>query len=146
MSLEIRRTLELAADPRRVWDALTDPAELGRWFPDEADLRAAAGSDGAFVWERHGRFAVRVETFEPPRRLVWRWARDPDVDLDGGPTTTVEWTLEARDDGGTTLHLVERGFATPEHRKQNEGGWEAELAELVAHLERAPAGAADATA
>ena len=127
----IERTLQFEASPDRVWSVLTEPAELAGWFPDGVvELEAAADSAGWLVWDEHGRYAIRIEVFEPPQRLVWQWARTCDTALKGGPTTTVEWTLEASEGGGTTLHLRESGFLTPEDREQNVGGWTHELAEL----------------
>ena len=74
--LSVERTLELTAPVDRVWRALTDPEELARWFPDRVDqAEVTSGVDGRFVWEKHGSFAFRLEAVEPPRRLVWRWAR-----------------------------------------------------------------------
>jgi uncharacterized protein YndB with AHSA1/START domain len=131
----IERTVELAASPERVWTALTDPRELERWFPDAVtDLEARAGGSGWLRWARYGRYAVRFEVFDPPRRLAWSWSRDPDVAVGEGTTTRVEWRLEARADGGTTLFLRESGFQEAKHREENVSGWAQELAELRAHL------------
>ncbi len=131
----IERTLELDAPPERVWRALTDPAELGAWFPERVDdLVPEEGAEGWLFWKDHGRYAIRVDVVESPSRLVWRWARDAETRLAGGPTTTVEWRLEPLEDGGTRLHLKESGFARPEDRADNVAGWEHELGELVAHL------------
>jgi uncharacterized protein YndB with AHSA1/START domain len=130
--LSVERTLELTAPVDRVWRALTEPEELARWFPDRVDqAEVKAGVDGRFVWEKHGSFAFRIEAVEPPRRLVWRWARDPKTPLDEGVTTRVEWVLEPRSDGGTTLRLCESGFVRPEDQESNDKGWDAELKELV---------------
>jgi len=130
MCNEVRKALRLDAAPDRVWRALTEPAELGRWFPDETDLEPHAGSTGTFHWRGHGRWAARVDEAVPPKRLVWCWARDRDVELDGAAQTTVEWTLQPRTGGGTLLVLVETG-----EREQNDTGWDSELRELVKHLE-----------
>ncbi len=131
----IERTLELRSEPEKVWKALTDEKELARWFPDEAaELDLRPGGDGAFSWENHGRFAVRVETVEPNKKLVWRWARRPGTPIEGGPSTLVEWTLTPRPGGGTLLELRESGFETLQAREQNVEGWNAELKELVALL------------
>lgn len=135
MSGVVEKTLTLSVSPERVWQALTDPAELARWFPDETDLTPAVGGSGWFEWAAHGKYAVRIEAMEPPRRLVWTWARDPGVELDSVPRTTVEWTLEPRPNGGTTVHLRESGFTAPKYRDQNDAGWDKELAELVELLE-----------
>lgn len=129
----VHKTLELEAAPERVWRALTDPAELGSWLPDRVDDFGGSG-DGWLVWDAHGRFAIRVVEADPPRRLVWTWARKAETALDAGPTTTVEWTLEATPSGGTRLRLRESGFETPEARADNDAGWDHELAELAAYL------------
>jgi uncharacterized protein YndB with AHSA1/START domain len=135
MTDAIERTLELAASPERVWTALTDPRELARWFPDEVtELEPRAGGAGWLRWSQHGRFAVRFEVFDPPRHLVWTWSRSPDTAVDDGPSTRVEWRLDARPGGGTTLRLRESGFLDARHRQENEGGWTHELGELGAYL------------
>ena len=131
-TLTIERTLEFDAPVSRVWKALTDPEELARWFPDrveQSELRP--GVDGRFFWESHGSYAFRLVEVEPMTRLVWSWARDPDVPLGETVATTVEWSLEARTDGGTTLRLCESGFVRAEDHEGNSKGWDAELQELV---------------
>lgn len=133
-ALEVRKTVEFDAAPERVWRAITDPDELASWFPDRVEGDVSLNGDGKWIWENHGAYAVRFEVMDPPRRLVWRWARDPETALADGVTTLVEWDLEPRDGGGTTLRLRETGFARPEDRQDNDGGWDAELAELVALL------------
>ncbi|HLE83712.1 MAG TPA: SRPBCC domain-containing protein [Thermoanaerobaculia bacterium] len=130
----IERTLELRSAPERVWRALTEADEIARWFGDTAELEARAGAEGWFGWKKHGRSAVRVERYEPPRRVAWRWARETDTPLDESPSTLVEWQLVPRDDGGTTLKLCESGFERPEDRQDNVGGWKHELGELLEHL------------
>jgi uncharacterized protein YndB with AHSA1/START domain len=131
----VEKTLELAASPERVWRAITDPGELSRWFPDRVDGgQLRPGAEGGWFWENHGRYAFRVEVMEPPTRLVWRWARDPNTTLEDGVTTIVEWLLESTPDGGTLLKLCESGFVLEKDRQVNDGGWDAELSELVALL------------
>ena len=135
-ALEVVKTLVLAASPARVWKALTDPAELVRWFPDErADVVAEPGKEGHWVWKNHGSYAVRFEVVDPPGRLVWSWARDPDVPLEETVITTVEFRLEANPDGGTTLSVRESGFVREQDRAGNDSGWDKELGELVELLQ-----------
>lgn len=134
MTTDIERILELDANLEDVWRALTDPTEVSGWFGDSAQFVPAAGSDGWFGWEEHGRFSMRVEEFDPPRRFAWRWSREPDTPIDDGASTLVEWTLIPRDDGGTTLKLRESGFERPEDREMNSGGWTEELEHLRSFL------------
>jgi uncharacterized protein YndB with AHSA1/START domain len=135
---EVVKTLALAASPSRVWKALTDPAELVQWFPDErADIEAEPGKEGHWVWKNHGSYAVRFDIVDPPGRLVWSWARDPDVPLGETVVTTVELRLEPNEDGGTTLSVRESGFVREQDRVGNDTGWDKELGELSEYLRAA---------
>ena len=129
----IEKRVEFDVEPERVWRALTEGAELSRWFPDKADDMAAE-SEGALFWESHGSFAFRVEAFEPPTFLAWRWVRKPGDEIDGSYTTLVEMRLAPRDGGGTVLDLRESGFEREKDRQDNDGGWDHELGELSEYL------------
>ena len=130
----VEKVLELDVTVENVWSAITDPAELTLWFGDEAELDLRPGGDAAMTWEDHGRYAMRVEDVDPPRRLVWSWVHELGVAFEDAPATRVEWTLTPRDDGGTTLRLRETGFRTDLHHRQNTEGWDEELAELTTLL------------
>jgi len=131
----VEKTIVFRAAPEKVWQAITDPAELSQWFGHEAEMDLRSGGDAAMTWKEHGRYAMRVEEVTAPTRLVWSWVHEPDVAFGDAPATRVEWTLEPRADGGTTLYLRESGFLTDLHHQQNTGGWDEELAELVTLLE-----------
>jgi uncharacterized protein YndB with AHSA1/START domain len=128
--LVIDRQVDLRAPIERVWRALTEEHELARWLPRSAELAAESGADGWLDWADLGRYAIRIETFEPPRRLVWRWAREAETSLEDAQTTMVEWTLEPLGADWTRLVLRESGFTVPEHHRGNSEGWDGELAEL----------------
>lgn len=137
----IERTLELSASPERVWRAISDPTELARWFPQRATWDLRPGGTGTFHWEGHGDFEIRVQAVDAPRYLAWRWGEAVDAGLDDARgTTLVEWWVDPRPDGRTTLRMRESGFSTPEGRAENDHGWTEELAELTALLERQQAG------
>lgn len=133
MSEAIEKRMELDAEPERVWRALTIGSELAQWFPDRA-FDMTAGAAGDLFWRKHGHYAARVEAFEPPSYLAWRWVRDAESDVDSGVTTLVEFRLTPRVAGGTILELRESGFVRPEDRESNDGGWDHELGELVQYL------------
>lgn len=133
--LTVTKTLQLDADPERVWAAISDPAQLAMWFPDRVEIAAIEpGEKGWFVWNEHGRYAFEVVEVDVGRRLVWRWARDPEQTLEQTPTTLVEWHVRAAAGGGTTLRVHESGFETEHYRAGNDTGWDQELAELQALL------------
>jgi uncharacterized protein YndB with AHSA1/START domain len=135
----IERTLTLPAPIERVWEALTDPVELSKWFGTEAEVDLRPGGAAAFGWPGEGRFHAVVTEVDPPRRFAYRWAMDRDTPVDDGISTLVTFTLEQADEG-TRLTLVESGFASlPEeirdrHLAGNTQGWQEELGELAALL------------
>lgn len=129
----IEKTIELDAPPERVWKAITDPLEVSQWFPDRAEWNASVGSRGTLEWDGHGSFEVEIVEVEPLNRFAWRWPGGEDRPLQEY-STLVEWTLESRQDGGTTLHLRESGFDNQKKYRENKDGWKKELNELLAYL------------
>ncbi len=133
-ALEITRTVDIAATPAAVWAALTEQDLIAQWFGDSAEFDPAPGGVGYFGWSTHGRFRVVVEQIEAPRLLVYRWAREADVDPVPGNSTVVRFELTPIA-GGTRLALVESGFGELDDpataHADNTGGWQTELDDLV---------------
>lgn len=136
-TLDITRSIDIAAPITTVWSALTESDLITQWLGDSAEFEPTEGATGFFGWSEHGTFRVHVEQAEKPRLLVYRWAREADTDPVPGNSTVVRIEL-TEIDGGTRLALVESGFeelANPEAaHADNQGGWTAELGELVEFL------------
>jgi uncharacterized protein YndB with AHSA1/START domain len=149
----IEKDVLLRAPLERVWRAISDADEFGRWFGVRFDGPFVAGKSVTGVitpttvddqvakaQEPH---AGKSDTWEivavePPRWLAFRWhpyAVDSDTDCRKEPTTLVEFTLRETD-GGVHLRIVESGFdAIPADRRasafeSNSEGWSAQ-ADLV---------------
>lgn len=143
----IEKSIRLAAAPDRVWRALSDAAEFGRWFRADVtgEMREGAvlGCRSLYPGTEHMRWDMRILTMEPNRRLVWDWpAFDPSAfpeDPDSDARLTVEITIAPEGDG-TRLTLTERGFAAlPEGPalavwQRNEGGWTMQLDNIADHV------------
>ena len=144
---QIERDITINAPVDRVWELITQPEHVGRWFGDagaEIDLRPG----GAMVlrWADQGASRGRVVAVEPHTRFAYRWA--PFTDPGGeepvdGNSTLVEFTLQPEGDA-TRLRVVETGFASlstsDEQRARNvdsnTGGWERETAELREYADK----------
>jgi uncharacterized protein YndB with AHSA1/START domain len=150
----IRKEVLLKAPLERVWRAVADAKEFGRWFGVALDGPFVAGKPltGRIVPTTADpevakmqkpyegmKFDIVVEAVEPMRRFAFRWhpfAIEPGVDYSKEPMTTIVFALEEVA-GGTRLTITESGFdAIPVARRAkafaaNEGGWEKQ-AELVA--------------
>src|SRR5918997_2770963 len=137
----IERETVINAPVERVWELITEPEHVGRWFGDAGaaiDLRP--GGEMEIRWSDHGTNRGRVVAVEPHTRFSYRWA--PFADPGGeepveGNSTVVEFTLQP-DGDGTRLRVVESGFASlatsAEQRAENVNGntqgWEHETGEL----------------
>ena len=137
----IKRTVQLAHPPARVWAALTTAEGLGAWFGDEATIDLRPGGAARLRWT--GRYAVdmRVERVEEPAVFGFTWKLH-ELSEDDPRRTYVEFTLEPSGTG-TRLTVVETGFAQlPEdtYRKAFDShteGWRKELGEMAAYLDAA---------
>lgn len=149
----IEKEVVLRAPLDRVWRAISDADEFGRWFGVRFDGPFVEGAsvtgvitpttvddDVAQAQEQHaGKSDTwQIVAVEPKRRLAFRWhpyAVEPGTDYSQEPTTLVEFTLTEGNDG-VLLRIVESGFDNiPAERRalafeQNSEGW-AKQTELV---------------
>jgi uncharacterized protein YndB with AHSA1/START domain len=139
----IERDVLIAAPVERVWELITSPEHVGRWFGDagaEIDLRP--GGALSLSWREHGTFYGRVEAVEPPHRFAYRWLSTigSRAEPTPGNSTLTEFTLAAEGEA-TRVAVVESGFDTldgdPAERTaalaSHTRGWAAELDELAAY-------------
>src|SRR3954463_10420188 len=104
MTDSIERTILIAAPIERVWDIVTTPEHMGRWFGD-----AGAEREGDVIkmrWEKHGEALLRVVRSEAPTDFAYRW----DANVAGIGDTLVEFTLVPEGDG-TRVTVVESGWS-----------------------------------
>lgn len=128
--------IQIAAPPERVFQALTDGGELGRWFRDpgcptkvwEMDARVGgqyhyATEKGTVVVNEVSEFECHGEIVEmdPPRLLVYSWIANWHIDKT--LRTMVRWELRPAA-GGTHVVVTHSGLASEEvARKDYSGGW-----------------------
>ena len=139
----IERSVVVSASPEQVWEALTTEEGMRAWFGDIALMDVRPGGAAVFGWsDEDERYAAVIEVVDANTRFAFRWAANAGVAIDDGPSTLVEFLIDAEPDG-TRITLVETGFAAfPEdvrewHFEENTKGWKAELDQLVTYLEGA---------
>ncbi len=142
----IEKEVILRAPVARVWRALTDHEEFGRWFGVKLDRPFVAGQTvkGTFnqvldeqqIMEYQRSRGLQpskmkvpagpivfctVERIEPERYFSFHWIPygiDAECDIEREPTTLVEFRLEPVPDG-TRLIIIESGFdRVPLHRRE----------------------------
>jgi uncharacterized protein YndB with AHSA1/START domain len=140
-SLELRLSRLLPAPPERVFSALTEPADIARWWGPrlfttpaiELDLRVGGGYRFTMQPPDGDRFHLSGEFVEisPPSGLAYtfRWDEPTPDDRETVVTLTAGAVAE-----GTELTLRQTGFATAERLELHRGGWTDSLDKLSALL------------
>jgi uncharacterized protein YndB with AHSA1/START domain len=110
----------------RVWAAVSDPAELVRWFPSAVHYEPRVGGPVSFSGDPYAEGSTGVVlAYEPPRRFSFQWMTDE-----------LHLTLDPVEDG-CRLTLV-NVLADRTTAARNGGGWYVCLAELGKHLDGVP--------
>lgn len=138
----IEQSVWVAALPERVWRALADPGEFGRWWGGALDGPLSPGRTATMM---HGGrpYTFDVVQMDAPVRLSWRWhpgERNAIVDYSAEPKTMVTFLLRPFHQG-TLLMISETGFdkgALAEREQafaDNVIGWLHQAAALRTHVE-----------
>ena len=152
MNDRIEKQIELEAPVSRVWRALTDYREFGKWFRVKLDGPFVQGqvSRGNMTYPgyEHVKWEAVVQKIEPQRLFSFTWphpksfaAAEYSPDYSNDPTTLVEFRLE-RAKSGTLLLLTESGFdqlpgdLRLEAFRRNESGWTEQIKNIETYVSK----------
>ncbi|HEY7856795.1 MAG TPA: SRPBCC family protein [Terriglobales bacterium] len=146
----IDKETEIKAPVARVWRALTDYREFGRWFRVKLEAPFALGQTArgniAYPGYEHLVMEVHVMAMEPERYFAFTWhpfAIDPKVDYSQETPTLVEFRLEPSP-AGTMLRVSESGFENiPAERRaeaflRNGEGWAIQVQNISEYVAQNP--------
>lgn len=146
MQDRIEREITIRASKERVFNAITDPAQLVAWFPETIEGEVKEGQQPIFGFGEYGHSSVHIVKVQPYDYFAYRWVQTDDSngfigDVLAQANTIVEFSL--REEGGTTIVKVsETGFAgLPEKVGQkkfadNSSGWDYFINRLQEFAER----------
>ena len=146
---QIVKVVELAAPIARVWRAITDHNEFGKWFRVRLDnpFKVGETTTGNITYpgHEHMEWESMTEQMDHERLFAFSWppsAVDPATVYGADAKVTVEFRLEPTEEGGTRLTITERGFLQfPESKRlevlrSNTEGWDIQAQHIVDHVER----------
>jgi uncharacterized protein YndB with AHSA1/START domain len=154
MEDRIEKRIELKAPVSRVWRALTDYQEFGKWFRVALEEPFAPGKTvrGRCLYPgfEHIVWEAEIQQMQPERLFSFAWPiaksldkADYNPDYSGEPQTLVEFRLE-KTANGTLLVLTESGFSKlPDDRREkafrgNEGGWTEQMKNIETYVTQNP--------
>ena len=105
--LRIEQSFYYDAPPEAVFAALTEPAQLTKWFVSKAKVDLKKGGKVQFTWKGGHRMTGKVKRFVPGRKVAYGW-RD---DLGKGKEAKTVALFEISKKGtGSMLKLTHSGF------------------------------------
>jgi uncharacterized protein YndB with AHSA1/START domain len=126
-AVRFQRTYEHPIE--RVWEAVSNPAELAQWFPSAVTIEPRAGGQISFSGDPNaGPSSGTILVFDPPRRLAFTWFGDE-----------LHFELEPVGSQGCTFTLI-NVLAERDSAARNAAGWTVCLGELDKVLEGLPVG------
>ena len=142
----IQREVVVSASKEKIYEAITNPELVIKWFPDAIEGTYAVGEDLTFVFNGHGKVKVHVVEAKPYTYFSYRWIPGASVfagDVATAPTTLVEFLITEQEDKTCKVTLTESGFAllplemAEASFKQNSGGWDFMLGRLEKQFSQA---------
>jgi uncharacterized protein YndB with AHSA1/START domain len=125
----------LGHPPEKVWRALTEPAQISRWFPADMEMDVTAGGKIRFVF-RGGEGPTTdgvINELDPPRVFAFTWGDD-----------VLHWEL--REDGRGCILIFTHTFDDRAGAASFASGWQVCLDALDAVVDGRPVEAAGPSA
>lgn len=136
---EFRTQIHIDAPREAVFKALTDAAQLSRWFAPENKFDPLEGGEVRWEWDGHYSWLQRIEILEPGARLRTRYESSVDDGEGGKKPLCIDFLFEG-EGGVTTLRVVQSGFTGETGFDQESDGishgWPIEMRSLQLYLER----------
>lgn len=133
------RQVTIDAPPEAVWKALTDGAEVERWFSFQAKVDARVGGKVWLSWGPECEGTATLEVCEPNRRLRWKDDAPLSTNEQGQALrVATEYQLEGQG-GRTKLRIVTSGFGASGWDDEFDSisrGWDVFLRGLAHYVER----------
>lgn len=145
----ICKQIHIAASPRVVYEVISSPEHIARWWSDAADFEPTPGGTGVLVWrerattKRDDDYRVQLTVVEAVRdeRFSFRWV-SPDGEAPTEANSVLVSFVLAADGDGTLLTVTEEGMrergweaaVLEEYYRSHEDGWSRHLADLAIYV------------
>jgi uncharacterized protein YndB with AHSA1/START domain len=129
--ITVERSIWIAAPRERVWQAVTDPAQIAQWFAPGTSISQKENTICVHIGGQEIEVA-EIELVDPPRQFTTRQLPDR--------LLTTTYLLE-EENNGTRFTVIESGFealaeeARKERFEQDSQGWEMALENLKAYID-----------
>jgi uncharacterized protein YndB with AHSA1/START domain len=130
----IVKELTIEAAPGQVWNALTQPEEIGRWWTNDLNATPEVGSLAEFRFGEWGDFVLRFEVAEldQGKKVHWMYRFGSVAQWSG---TSITWRITPVHNGIMLVFRHEDFPKKDEVYEQTRGNWNYFLTSLKSYLE-----------
>jgi uncharacterized protein YndB with AHSA1/START domain len=148
MSRSHETVIDIKATPEEVFRAITEPAQIAKWFAPESRVDPRVGGEYFFSWGPGMEGSAIISAWDPythfagysERSIAYGCEGTPPVDTGTMQKLAVDYYIEAIGDGMTRLRLVQSGFgpeaAWDDEFESTKTGWADFLKKLKEVLEK----------
>jgi len=131
----LEKEIHIAASPEVVYEVISRPEHIRKWWNEKADFDPTPGGTGFLV------VPLTVLEAIPGERFVFRWDY-PEAEAPA-PENSMLVTFQLTPDGtGTRLIVIEDGFrergweaaVMEDYYRRHDDGWDRHLAELASYV------------
>ncbi|HEU4967156.1 MAG TPA: SRPBCC domain-containing protein [Candidatus Saccharimonadales bacterium] len=106
----ITKEITINAPIRTVWEVVTKPEHMAKWFAESAVYKPAVGEKGAVSWSGMADAPIEITAMDEPHTFAFNWVA-PDEEVVGTDNKTlITFTLE-ESGAGTRVQVTESGFS-----------------------------------
>lgn len=142
----IQREVTINASKKRIYEAIANPEQVTKWFPETLEGSYTVGEQPIFGFGDHGKNRICIIAAQPHEYFAYRWVPGANHylgDVLKVPNTLVEFRITEQADGTCKVTLTESGFANLPRElmesafNQNSAGWDFMLGRLEKYFEDA---------
>lgn len=109
MNDKIEQEIIINAPVATVWEVITKPEHISKWFSDKVEIDLRKGGKGKLSWENWGEAPLEVVELNEPNRFAFTWISADEETRSTNQQTLVEFKL-TEESNGTKLLLIESIF------------------------------------
>ncbi len=131
-SFSIKQSYYFTSSPSKVFQGLTEPKKLVKWFLSKARVEQEEGGKYSFDWIEGYHMDGKVKRFDKDKSVSYSWH---DRLANGRLVETTASFQVAKKGRGTILKLRHTGFKDPEHFAECSSRWGYYLTNMKSVLE-----------
>lgn len=113
----VQREITIDAPISIVWDVITQPEHISKWYCNSAEFELKPGGKGHVSWDKFGNAPLEIVTVDKPYFFSFQWVAPDEESRRIGGRTLIEFQLFEEGES-TKLQVRESGFDQLELTKE----------------------------